>query len=166
MPLIKSASKEAFSENVSEMMHAGHPQDQALAAAYRVKREKRAKGGKVHVGPIISHVAGRTDHHDMNVPNGAFVVPADVVSGLGEGNSLAGMKVIERMFPHPRADGGSSGEPVPIAAAGGEVVLSPEQLTAKFGDLDHAHKAMDAWVVHERKKIIKTMSKLPGPAKD
>jgi len=137
--------------------------DSALNIARKIKR---AKGGGVHVGPIISHVAGRTDHHDMNVPNGAFVVPADVVSGLGEGNTLAGMKVIEHMFPHPSADGGSAGDPVPIAAAGGEVVLSPEQLTAKFGDLDYAHKAMDHWVVHERKNIVKTMSKLPGPAQD
>ena len=103
----------------------------------------------------------------MNVPNGAYVVPADIISGLGEGNTLNGMKIIERMFPNPHASGGSSAEPVPIAAAGGEVVLSPEQLQAKFGgDLEYAHKAMDAWVKHERKNIIKTMSKLPGPAKD
>lgn len=138
------------------------------AAAMEIARKiRRARGGAVHVGPIISEVAGRTDHHNMNVPSGAYVVPADVTSGLGEGNTLSGMKVIEAMFPHPHANGGSVGEPVPIAAAGGEVVLSPEQLKAKFGgDLDYAHKAMDAWVKHERKKIIKTMSKLPGPAKD
>ncbi len=167
MPLEKSSSKPAFVSNLKAELAAGKPKDQALAIAYSVKRRARAEGGPVHIGPIISHVAGRTDHHDMNVPNGAFVIPADVVSGLGEGNSLAGMKVIEHMFPHPRADGGSAGEPVPIAAAGGEVVLSPEQLKAKFGgDLDHAHKTMDHWVVHERKKIVKTMSKLPPPAQD
>jgi len=181
MPLKSGSSKAVVSENIREFHHGpsyAHTESkfgkkdadrQAIAVAMetaRKARRKRADGGKVHVGPIISHVAGRTDHHDMNVPNGAFVIPADVVSGLGEGNSLAGMKVIEHMFPHPNG-GGSSGEPVPIAAAGGEVVLSPEQLTAKFGgDLDHAHKAMDAWVVHERKNIVKTMSKLPGPAKD
>ena len=167
MPLIKSASREAIGKNIEEMQASGHPHNQAVAAALETaRRAKRAKGGKVHIGPIISHVAGRTDHHDMDVPNGSFVVPADVVSGLGEGNTLAGMKVIEHMFPHTRKDGGSAGEPVPIAAAGGEVVLSPEQLIAKFGDLDHAHKAMDHWVVHERKNIVKTMSKLPGPAQD
>jgi hypothetical protein len=167
MPLDKSGSKASVGTNIKREMSEGKPQKQAVAIALDVaRRAKRADGGKVHVGPIISHVAGRTDHHDMNVPNGSFVIPADVVSGLGEGNSLAGMKVIERMFPQPRADGGSAAEPVPIAAAGGEVVLSPEQLTAKFGDLDHAHKTMDHWVVHERKKIVKTMSKLPPPAQD
>lgn len=38
MPLIHSKSKEAFNENVAEMIKAGHPRDQALAAAYNVKR--------------------------------------------------------------------------------------------------------------------------------
>ena len=38
MPLIKSADKKAFSANVSAEMHAGKPQDQAVAIAYAVKR--------------------------------------------------------------------------------------------------------------------------------
>ena len=41
MPLIHSKSKEAFSKNVAEMMHSGHPQEQALAAAYSVQRHAR-----------------------------------------------------------------------------------------------------------------------------
>lgn len=44
MPLIKGSSREAFSQNVSEMVRADHPQKQALAAAYRNQREARAKG--------------------------------------------------------------------------------------------------------------------------
>jgi hypothetical protein len=43
MPLIKSSSKKAFSANVSAEMHAGKPQQQALAIAYSVKRNA---GGK------------------------------------------------------------------------------------------------------------------------
>lgn len=46
MPLKKSATREAFSYNVSEMMHAGHPQKQALAAAYRIKRQAAHKKRK------------------------------------------------------------------------------------------------------------------------
>lgn len=42
MPLIKSASKEAFSKNVSKEMRAGKSQKQAVAIAYSVQR--RAKG--------------------------------------------------------------------------------------------------------------------------
>jgi hypothetical protein len=45
MPLIKSTSKKAFSENVSREMHAGKPQKQAVAIAYSVKRSATRKGG-------------------------------------------------------------------------------------------------------------------------
>lgn len=166
MPLDKSKSKAAFSRNVAEMMESGHPQDQALAAAYRIKRQKRASGGAVHVGPIIGKTGGRADKRPMDVPASCYVVPADIVSGLGEGNTMHGHAIIARMFPHPKGKG-SKGEPIPIAAADGEEIISPEQLMAKFGgDIDHAHAAMDVWVKHERKNIIHTMSRLPGPAQD
>ena len=39
MPLIKSASNEARSENISEMVRAGHPVKQAVAAAYHNQRD-------------------------------------------------------------------------------------------------------------------------------
>lgn len=167
MPLEKSSSKPAFVRNLKTELET-KPRDQALAIAYAVKRRARAQGGSVHVGPIIGDTGGRADKVNMNVPSGAYIIPSDIVSGLGEGNTLHGMKIIERMFPHPHdPEGSSNGEPVPIAAAHGEISISPEQLQAKFGgDLDHAHKTMDAWIKHERKQIIKTMSRLPGPAKD
>lgn len=44
MPLIKSPSKKARDKNVSEMIKAGHPRDQALAVAYRVQRQAGGKG--------------------------------------------------------------------------------------------------------------------------
>jgi len=48
MPLNKSGSKKAFSENVRTEMHHGKPQKQAVAIAYSVMRKaghKMAKGG-------------------------------------------------------------------------------------------------------------------------
>lgn len=170
MPLIKSKSDAAFKSNVAEMVKAGHPQDQALAAAYRVKREKRADGGRVHVGPIVSTVGGRTDHLPMDVPSGSYVIPADVVSGLGQGNTANGHAILNHMFGSPvpaRAKGGRIGSPTPILAAGGEHVIDPATV-AKIGggNLDHGHKILDAWVVAHRKKTINTLRKLPGPAKN
>jgi len=44
MPLEKSASKEAFENNVSEMINSGHPQKQALAAAYSNQRRYQSNG--------------------------------------------------------------------------------------------------------------------------
>lgn len=138
--------------------------DILMSDALEIARKvRRAKGGAVHVGPIIGTTGGRADKRPMNVPEGSYIVPSDIVSALGEGNTAAGQKVIASIFPLKRAAGGG----VPIMAADGETVLSPEQLTARFGgDLSHAHAAMDAWVKHERKKLIKTLERLPGPAKD
>lgn len=43
MPLVKSKSKKAFSENVRREIAAGKPQKQAVAIAYSVKRKSGRK---------------------------------------------------------------------------------------------------------------------------
>lgn len=106
MPLIKSAG---ISHNIAEMMHAGHPQDQAIAAALNVAREKRGGRVKVHKGPIHSSVAGRTDHLPMHVASGSYVIPADIISAMGEGNSMAGFKVAKSIFSIKGPYGQSTG---------------------------------------------------------
>jgi hypothetical protein len=70
-------------------------QKQAVAAALRTAR---ARGGKVHKGAIHSSVAGRTDHLPMHVASGSYVIPADIISAMGEGNSMAGFKVAQNIF--------------------------------------------------------------------
>lgn len=142
--------------------------DAALRIARDLKRQRRATGG--HVGPIVGPTGGRADAVPLEVPGGSYVIPADVVSGLGEGNTDAGMEVLEEMFgdggaPAAQA-GGDGGDGVPIYAAHGEYVISPERvLSIGGGDADKGHKELDGFVVLMRKKIIKTMEKLPGPAK-
>lgn len=144
-------------------------------------------------GPIVSSVPGRTDNHFTHVPSGAFVIPADIVSGHGEGNTLAGMETLQKLFRmgkhtgktmfggssiHKLAQGGAPsdehvGKPVPVKLAGGEIVVPPEnvhetmcRITGKKLTLDQAHSAMDQWVLNNRKKLRKTLAKLPGPARD
>lgn len=202
MPLEHSGSKPAFKRNVTNLMHevgkSPHVQSQAqaLAIAYDIKRRaKRAAGGGVHLtrGTLISTVPGRTDLHKTHVPSGSYVIPADIVSGRGQGNTLAGAEQLHRLFkmphqgltPHepklpragfPRAPAGLSkggatpdhheGKPVRVDLAGGEVVVPPENLRAVVHkDLKTAHAIMDRWVLKERKKLRKTLAKLPGPVK-
>lgn len=106
-----------------------------------------AEGGhvklsKFHSGPIHSSVAGRTDHLPVTVASGSYVLPADCVSHLGESNTLAGFKVLRRMFgggPYGQTgnpygqSGGPYGEPLPRARGGsvhraaGVLFLSPEK---------------------------------------
>jgi hypothetical protein len=162
-----------------------------------VKNEAR---GMLHTGPIKSPVAGRTDHIPLNVPNGSYVVPSDVVSHIGQGNTSAGHARLTQMFHGghlPAASGVRGGRPassmgmskspagglppvfkaggvtdgddegVPIMAAGGEHVLSPEEVAhVGGGDIDHGHRILDAWMKKVRQDNIKTLRNLPGPARD
>jgi hypothetical protein len=172
------------------------------ALGAQISRAERAYGGSMtttttamgnhvqkHVGPIKSAVAGRTDHLPMHVPHGAYVIPADIISAMGEGNTAAGFKHMDYIFggtpyeggskpynqpstpyganmPTGHAAGGSAGT-VPIVAAGGEYVLSPEQvMRAGNGDLDMGHRVLDEFVKRKRAETIKTLKALPGPRKD
>lgn len=205
MPLIKSGSKAAISKNISEMVHAGHPQNQAVAAALSNARKygahKAAGGftppmgqsiaarGLMHQGFLHSAVPGRTDKLPITVGGGAYVLPADHLAAVGQGNSLAGAHIVNKMFgmgpfgtpaspmhagraPQPRlrgrAAGGAAGagKPTPIIAAGGEMVIPPDKIIAKFGDLQKGHKALDQWVLNTRKKHVHTLKHLKPPKQD
>lgn len=207
MPLKHGKSQKTISSNISEMIHAGHPQKQAIAAALNTARQTKAHGGlglppkphhptkafraskghKIHVGPIHSPVAGRTDHLPMHVASGSYVIPADIISAMGEGNTMAGFKVAKDIFSQPfygsgkpygasglpygassphKAEGGEV-DTVPIVAAGGEYVIHPKDVVhIGNGSLDDGHKILDHFVLQMRKKTVNTLKNLPGPKKN
>jgi hypothetical protein len=142
MPLVKSKSKKAFKANVRTLMNeigkSPHVQSrrQALAIAYSVKRRGKANGGPNllsrnpmesmvlrgssyglrHEGMINSSIPGRTDKLPMNVKSGSYILPADIPSALGQGNTMAGGEILKKMFssgpyglPTPKIGGGRGG---------------------------------------------------------
>ncbi len=169
-------------------------------------RVARASGGEVtmtHEGPINSAVAGRTDHLPLHVKSGSYILPADIVSAYGEGNTSAGFKVMNRLFggapynssggPYnsgKRPYGSESDEPysqsdspynvelqnrakggktstVPVVVAGGEYSIPPEKVAEiGEGDMQRGHRILDEFILRSRKDLVKTLSKLPGPARD
>lgn len=119
-------------------------------------------GSLRHDGP------GRTDDLEISVPAESFVIPADIVSSLGQGNTEAGFKVLEELFPHAAAERASGGQVsgVPIVAAGGEFVVHPEHVKAiGDGDVKRGHKQLEKFVKTVRARTIRALKKLPGPAK-
>jgi hypothetical protein len=219
----KMTGFQRFMRGAYDIDEAGKPKAEggSIGHAQRIAQEKSTP---CHKGIIHMAVGGRTDHLPMNVLEGSYVLPADIVSGLGEGNTLAGGKILDQMFSmkqgpagaavpefraspkfpeaskvtpedydkymkmgqkagqalygkqaaeqaQPNARGGTiashNRRPVPIIAAGGEYVISPDDVM-KYGDgdLDKGHEKLDAFVKYVRNNTVKTLRKLPGPRKD
>lgn len=61
--------------------------------------EQRSADSAFHGSGLFNSLgSGRTDIHNRDVPAGGYVVPADVVSGLSEGNTMGGSAIIDRMM--------------------------------------------------------------------
>lgn len=186
MPLLPGKSRSTISANISELTHHGsrprsHAQIVAIALSNADKHPKAAAGGGIgaysHGGPVIdkgflkSDVPGRTDNLAITVPHGAHVIPADVVSVLGQGNSLAGAKHLREALdglpiPGRKTGGGISDTHTPILAAGGEFIVSPDEVNA-WGENNQkrGHDRIDQMIVRVRKAGAHKMLKLKGPKK-
>lgn len=218
MPLEKGCSQRVISHNIDELTHHGsrpRPHNQivaiALSEADKSKRQHRAGGGSLaapspsfqdreaardleyndryHPGGLIeSDTAGRTDRLPLAVAADSFVVPADVISGLGQGNSLAGSKIMDAILstgpygtPLPRgrrADGGAAGNDDGVShvmVAGAEYIVpryKVEMLGARLRkagkskartDLNAGHDALRHLVDTVRKHQKKFLATAPKP---
>jgi hypothetical protein len=150
------------------------------------------KGIDFHGGLIDAPVHGRTDKIPLNIPSGSYVLPADIVSAIGQGNTLAGARAVQEIMkgapyganggaygsdvepvkrgpgaPTPHMAHGGKVDMVPIIAAGGEYVLAPHECRwLGDGDADKGHRALDKFVVETRNHLRKTLGKLRPPKRD
>lgn len=190
---ITPKSPVAASKKVRELIAKGHPRRQAVAMSYAsggaippwikaTNYELQRSLSKGKSTPIVSNIPGRTDKIPTKVPVGSYIIPADVVSGLGEGNTQAGTEIIGKMLSSmpfgirkqqmPRGRGlgrkfanGGRGD-ANIIVAGGEYIVHPNDV-AKIGrgDIGAGHEILDRFVKNARAAHIQTLKKLPGPKK-
>lgn len=147
--------------------------------------ESRASGGGIGnqrlTGALYGSTGGRADKIPGMARAGSHVIPADIVSHMGQGNSNAGLRTLEKMFTtgpygmslrgsanaRKLASGGGVESDIPVMLSDGEYVVDPEVVTAiGNGDLSAGHDALDQWIMHERQNAIRTLSSLPPPATD
>lgn len=96
-----------------------------------------ARSGAGGGGFLHGTTAGRADKVETSAPGGSYVLPADIIAGLGEGNGLAGARVTQeqlstgpRGIPLPRSGGGRGMPRPPPAlreAKGGTIPIFPER---------------------------------------
>ncbi len=137
---------------------------------------------QVTSGFLHSTIPGRTDRLATSVRAGSHIIPADVVSSFGQGNSLAGARNLDttmRALPSAFAKGGRTTKSAPpspplsgqddhqpVMLAGGEYVVGPEEVRAiGEGDQKKGHDILDKMIVRVRRKEAHKMLKLPGPKK-
>lgn len=174
MPLKPGSDRKTISSNIAEMVNSGRPQKQAVAAALNNARRK-ASGGLV--GPMNGSTSGRADKRPIKAPAGAFIVPSDIVSSIGGGNTMAGQKSLANRFKKSKISGAigaklktpagmnfARGGAVPIKISDGEFIVSPEDVAdVGGGDLDHGHRVLSEFVKQTRAKTISHLKSIPDP---
>jgi hypothetical protein len=121
----------------------------------------------VRSGPLCGATGGRADKLPIKVRDHSHVIPADVVSALGQGNTARGMQVLTAMFPTKRNIKTHASKNVDIMASDGEFVVTPDNVVREGkGDMEHGHAVLDHFIVHVRQQNIHALKNMPGPAKD
>lgn len=96
----------------------------------RQEAEANARPGS---GFLAGNTMGRQDAVHTQAPGGSYILPADVVSGLGEGNSLAGARVWDEIL-----NSGPHGTPMPHGSRGRGPPPPPREpgsTTQSFGNI-------------------------------
>lgn len=136
-----------------------------FARGGRVKRKALAKAARLTLGGVRGKTGGRADKLPVDVPAGAYVIPADVVAALGDGNTEAGMARLDKQFSAARGyAAGGRAEAVPIQISDGEFVVSPAAVAALGGgDEGYGHEVLDEFVTQTRAAYADHLQNLPGP---
>lgn len=138
--------------------------------------------GEPVAGGINSPTGGRADQVEETAEEGTYIVPADVVSALGDGNTEAGKAILDRVVqnllqrtgaqPGNMGNRGNMGQnpgmarggSVPIRVSGGEYAIPPHVVAAHGGG-SHKRGAdlLDMKVAEIRARHSAKLKRLPPP---
>lgn len=104
---------------------------------------RRASGGMAHKSGMGSHPAGlihtagpgRTDNVPMSVAAGSHVIPADIMAGLGQGNTLAGAHAMDMALK--TGPGGIALPKGPLKTTIPQPPMAPNKRNAAFAANTH-----------------------------
>lgn len=116
-------------------------------------------------GLVASATDGRADLVKRSVPKDTYVVPADVVSGLGQGNSLSGGHNLNAALGGVKTPKGyQRGGDVDVMLSGGEHLVPPGKVAGLgYGDPKAGARRMDGLVAATRRSNAHAAMNLPGP---
>lgn len=158
----RGMSRDDISRLISDWQKYGVGNPRKFARGGRVKRAL-ARANKALTGAVRGKTTGRSDKLAVSVPPGSYVIPADVVAALGDGNSEAGLAKLESQFK-PQKGGYAAGGAVPIQISDGEFIIDPAAVAALGGgDAQYGHSILDEFVVQTRGAYADHLRNLPGP---
>jgi len=135
---------------------------QKLALGGKVKQDKPQRRHSAVTGYINSDSGGVADKLAYNANKDSYVLPADVVSGLGDGNSNAGAKVLDAQYKARAAAPRSV--TVPVKLSGGEYVVHPAAVKrAGGGSIDKGLDHFDSLVHRVRARTINKLHEKKAP---
>ncbi len=114
-----------------------------------------ALGGRTRSGLIAGSTPGRADAVPSGLEEGAHVIPADVVSAAGDGNTSAGALAIGRRFGVLPGPAMMNGGEVPALTSDGEFYFAPEDVKAAGG-----HGALQRFTDKTRASYAKKLKNL------
>jgi hypothetical protein len=116
--------------------------------------------------PAIKHASGgRADKILTTVPVDTFIIPADVVAAIGDGNTDAGFSELTKAFPAPKKTNPKNQGKVKVRLSGGEFKIHPEHVRAiGKGDPDAGAQALSEMVMKIRNQHVEKLKTLEPPS--
>lgn len=132
MPTAQSLGMESQQQargGMTRLAGGGSPLGVPMSMADPWWTKQEAYGADKGGGFLAGTSGGRQDKIETTAPGGAYVLPADIISGLGEGNSLAGARIMQEALGT-----GPHGTPLPRGARGRGPPRPPREAPASYGN--------------------------------